>query len=1090
MTQAYWRSLAQREDRPESRAFLEREFPEGASELPDGITRREMMMLLGASLSLAGLAGCRRPVEEIVPFVSAPEEMVPGIPRSYATTMPFGRSAYGLVVESHEGRPTKIEGNPSHPSTLGASSARVQASVLGLYDPDRSQTVRLNGEASSWNEFVTAWEERSQAHATDGGAGLAVLSESFSSPTLARLASEFRARYPRAIWATYEAVSDENRLAGLRSATGRDLDLVLRLDEAAVILALDADPLLTDPEMIRHTRGFAAGRRAGPAGGAMNRLYAVEGVYSLTGAMADHRLRLESRQIAPFLAALAARVAPTAAGAATLAGAGVPGVDSRWIDALAEDLLANRGRGVIVAGERQPPAVHAAVCALNTALGNTGTTVSYYETTDAALPSVGSLASLVSAMQDGAVQTLVVLGGNPVFDAPADLDFASAMAEVPHSIALGHTVDETSSTAEWHIPRAHYLEGWGDARAVGGTLSVVQPLILPLFGGRTPVEVLGLMAAAAPVAPVAPVAPDAPVGPEAPVASVAPVEPVAPEGAVAPDAPVAPVAPEEPVAPVVPVAGPDRPGYDFVRDTWRPILGEDEFDTKWNRVLHDGLLAGSELPEVVPELTGEPFAELASSIGGAAGSAGAAGASPDGLEIVFLPSPSVHDGRFANDGWLQELPDPLTKLTWDNPALVSPTTAASLGLASGDWVRLDYAGRSMELPVWLLPGMTDGVVALTIGYGRSHAGRVGSGVGVNAFTVRGSQALGFDSGASLTRLERTYPLSATQEHGSMEGRPVVRESTLAALRSQTVAGTEQAASPDGEGASATDHPEGQVSALGVFAEEPHLFSLWQEHAYDQGHQWGMTIDLNSCIGCNACMVACQSENNVPVVGKAQVAMGREMHWIRLDRYFSGEPSGSPEVVFQPVPCMHCEDAPCEQVCPVAATVHDAEGLNVMVYNRCIGTRYCSNNCPYKVRRFNFFNFTKDTPDTLQLAMNPDVTVRSRGVMEKCTYCTQRINRVKIDARLAGRELRDGDVKTACQQACPASAIEFGDIRDPSSRIAQAKADPRNYALLEELNTKPRTTYLAKVRNPNPDLEGARADAGAWRAGEGGRGSLT
>ena len=504
MTATYWRSLAQREDRPESRAFLEREFPEGASELPEGITRREMMMLLGASLSLAGLAGCRRPVEEIVPFVNAPEEMVPGIPRSYATTMPFGRSAYGLVVESHEGRPTKIEGNPNHPSTLGASSARVQASVLGLYDPDRSQTVRLNGEASSWNEFVTAWEELSQTHATDGGAGLAVLSESFSSPTLARLASEFRARYPRAIWATYEAVSDENRLAGLRSATGRDLDLVLRLDEAAVILALDADPLLTDPEMIRHTRGFAAGRRAGPAGGAMNRLYAVEGVYSLTGAMADHRLRLESRQIAPFLAALAARVAPPAAGAATLAGAGVPGVDPRWIDALAEDLLANRGRGVIVAGERQPAAVHAAVCALNTYLGNTGRTVGYCETTDAALPSVGSLASLVSAMREGAVQTLVVLGGNPVFDAPADLDFASAMAEVPHSIALGHTVDETSSMVEWHIPRAHYLEGWGDARAVGGTLSVVQPLILPLFGGRTPVEVLGLMAADAPEAPVAP----------------------------------------------------------------------------------------------------------------------------------------------------------------------------------------------------------------------------------------------------------------------------------------------------------------------------------------------------------------------------------------------------------------------------------------------------------------------------------------------------------------------------------------------------------------------------------------------------------
>ncbi len=614
-------------------------------------------------------------------------------------------------------------------------------------------------------------------------------------------------------------------------------------------------------------------------------------------------------------------------------------------------------------------------------------------------------------MTAGAVQTLVVLGGNPVFDAPADLDFAAAMAKVPHSIALGHSVDETSSKTEWHIPRAHYLESWGDARAVGGTLSVVQPLILPLYGGRTAAEVLGLM-----------------------------------------------------------VGGKERPGYDIVRETWRPILGEGEFDRKWNRVLHDGLLAGSELPEVVPALTAQPLAELARSIGGGAGAAGSGG-SGGGLEVVFLPSPALHDGRFANDGWLQELPDPLTKLTWDNPALVSPTTAEMLGLVSEDVIRLDYAGRSLELPASILPGMADGVVALTLGYGRTHAGRIGSGVGFNAFSVRSSKAPGFDSGVSLTRLARTYPLSATQNHGSMEGRPIVRESTLTELRSRTAAGAEPAESPQGEGAPAAVHPAGEVGALGVFAEETEHFSLWKEHAYDQGPQWGMTIDLNSCIGCNACMTACQSENNIPVVGKIQVSKGREMHWVRVDRYFSGEPSGSPEVVFQPVPCMQCEDAPCEQVCPVAATVHDQEGLNVMVYNRCIGTRYCSNNCPYKVRRFNFFNYTKDTPDILKLAMNPDVTVRARGVMEKCTYCTQRINRVKIDAKLAGRELRDGDVKTACQQACPASAIEFGNLRDQSSRVVKAKADPRNYSLLDELNTKPRTTYLAKVRNPNPDLEG-------------------
>jgi Fe-S-cluster-containing dehydrogenase component len=740
----------------------------------------------------------------------------------------------------------------------------------------------------------------------------------------------------------------------------------------------------------------------------MNRLYAVEGVYSLTGAMADHRLRLESRQVGPFVAALAARLGATGIGGGP--GPMVPGVDPRWIDALAKDLLAHRGRGLIVAGDRQPAAVHAAVCALNTHLGNTGTTVSYYETKDAALPSVGSLSSLVSAMNSGTVQTLLVLGGNPAFDAPADLGFAAALAKVPHSIVLGHSLDETSATAEWHIPKAHYLESWGDARAVGGTVSVVQPLILPLFGARTAVEVLGLMA-----------------------------------------------------------AGKDRPGYDIVRETWRPILGEAGFDTAWNRVLHAGFLAGSELPEVVPSIGAVPAA---------------AAAAAGGLEVVFLPSPSLHDGRFANDGWLQELPDPLTKLTWDNPALVSPKTAETLGLANADLVRLDYAGRSLELPVWILPGMADGVVALTLGYGRVRAGRIGSGVGFDTFSVRASTAPGFDGGVTISRRGGTRALSTTQNHGSMEGRPLVRESTLAEFQSHGSASkpAEAAhAAPAHDAPKATEEastgghetPKGRVvpGTPGVFPEDPHHFSLWKEHTYDQGRQWGMTIDLNTCIGCNACMTACQSENNVPVVGKTQVANGREMHWVRVDRYFSGDPAGNPEVVFQPVPCMHCEDAPCEQVCPVAATVHDAQGLNVMVYNRCIGTRYCSNNCPYKVRRFNFFNFTKDTPDILRLAMNPDVTVRARGVMEKCTYCTQRINRAAIDAKLAGRELRDGDVKTACQQACPASAIEFGNLRDESSRVVKAKADSRNYALLAELNTKPRTTYLSKIRNPNPELEG-------------------
>ena len=977
----YWRSLAEIEDRPEFRTALEREFTQGASELPPGVTRREMMTLLGASLSLAGLAGCRRPVEEIVPYVTAPEEIVPGIARHYATTMPFRRSAYGLIVESHEGRPTKLEGNPAHPSTLGASSSRIQASILGLYDPDRSQSVALRGERKTWKDFVEAWKTLAQGHAADGGAGLAVLSESFSSPTLARLAADFRAKYPKSQWATYDAVSDENRLAGLKTAAGRDVDLMLRFDRASVIVCLDADPLGTDPEMVRHARGFAAGRHADES---MNRLYAVEGVLSLTGAVADHRLRLASRHIGAFVAALAGRLGAGSTGAA------VSGVDARWLDAIAKDLQAHRGKSLIVAGDRQPAAVHAAVAALNTHLGNTGTTVSYYETKDAVLPSLSSLTALVGAMNAGTVQTLVILGGNPVFDAPADLDFAGAFAKVPHAVAVTHAVDETASKAEWHIPRAHYLEAWGDARAVGGMLSVVQPLILPLFGAKSDIEVLGLMAVDA-----------------------------------------------------------DLPGYNSVRETWQQsILADGDFEKQWNRVLHDGLLAGSELPEVTPGAAGNAFAELS------------AGTAPSGVEVVFLPSAAVHDGRFANDAWLQELPDPLTKLTWDNPALVSPKTAESLGVASEDMVRVEHAGRALELPVSILPGMADNVVALTLGYGRSRAGRVGNGVGFDTFTVRSSSSPNFGD-ASVTKGGGRYSLSATQNHGSMEGRPIVRESTLAELHEKHAS--------DQHGS-----PKGVPSTLGVFPSDPHHFSLWKEHSYDQGNQWGMTIDLNACTGCNACMTACQSENNIPVVGKQQVANGREMHWIRVDRYFSGDPAGSPEVVYQPVPCMHCEDAPCEQVCPVAATVHDGQGLNVMVYNRCIGTRYCSNNCPYKVRRFNFFNYTKDTPEILKLGMNPDVTVRARGVMEKCTYCTQRINRARIDAKLAGRQLKDGDVKTACQQACPAAAIEFGDLRDASSRVAKAKADPRNYALLEEINTKPRTTYLSKVRNPNPDLAGVPA----------------
>ena len=951
MSGNYWRSLDELSGAESFQEQLHREFPEGASELPEGVTRREMLMLLGASLSMAGLASCRRPVEKIVPYVTAPEEIVPGIPRHYATTMPFGRSAYGLVVESHEGRPTKIEGNELHPATAGRSSVRIQAAILGLYDPDRVQHVRHGDKDATWAELVQAWTELEKTHLADGGAKLALLTPSFSSPTKARLLDAFRARFPQALVAVHEPVSDENILAATPSAHP-----VLHLDKASVIVTLDADILGNDPEDVRHIAGFAAGRRAAIDGQPMNRLWAVEAGYSITGAMADHRARLASKHIPAVVDALRGNAAE------------IPGVEKAWLDAMAKDLSANRGKGLVVAGPGQPPAVHAAVHALNAALGNIGNTITYHETKDAAVPSRASLATLSNAMSAGSVATLVILGGNPAYDAPADLDFAGALKKVASVIALSDHHDETASLSGWVVPRAHFLESWDDARAVDGTVSVVQPLILPLFGGKSATELLGLLA-----------------------------------------------------------TGKDQPGYDLVRETWKPVLGEVGFDKSWSRVLHDGLLANTATPAITPAGTTPPGVEV-----------------PSGdVEVHFRPSPYLHDGRFANDGWLQELPDPVTKLTWDNPALVSPATAKKLGVADEDLVTVSVRGKSLTLPVTIVPGQADDTVMLTLGYGRTKVGRIGTGVGANAYALRTMASPDVDSG-SIAKTSGSVKLSPTQEHGSMEGRPLIREGTLAEYKHDPAFAQEA-------------------------VELPKLESMWTEKSYETGHQWGMTIDLNSCVGCNACVVACQSENNIPIVGKDQVRRGREMHWVRVDRYFEGTPE-KPRMIFQPVPCMQCENAPCEQVCPVAATVHDDEGLNVMVYNRCIGTRYCSNNCPYKVRRFNFFNYTKDTPELLKLAANPDVTVRSRGVMEKCTYCTQRINAAKLDAKLAGRALADGDVKTACQQACPADAIQFGDLRDEKSKIVANKKDPRNYALLAELNSKPRTTYLAKVRNPHPDLE--------------------
>lgn len=978
----YWRSLEQIAYTPEFRSFLHREFPEHAWELDNSISRRNFISIMGASLALAGLTGCRRPVDKIVPYVAPPEELVPGQPSYYATSMPFGVGGYGLVVETHEGRPTKIEGNQLHPSTMGASSAIVQASLLGLYDPDRSRKPLYRGVEKEWAEFVAFWHELYPRYLQNKGKGMAIIAESTSSPTFYKLYEEFLKNFPEADYVVYEAVSDENIYNGVKLAAGQTLQPLYHYDRAKVILSLDADFLLTESENIAATRKFSQSRRLKSEKDSMNRLYVVEGVYSLTGAMADHRLRLPSSKVIHFTIALAQELQSLglSLSLADLPDSAAADIDKKWLNVLARDLLTAAQKALLVAGRRQPPAVHALVAAINHALGATGNTVDYARLDSLIYPDAAAFAALAQKMESGSVSCVIILGGNPAYNAGADIDLKAALGKVEHSIHLSPYFDETSQLTAWHLPQSHFLESWGDVRSLDGTLGIIQPMIEPLYDSHSSLEVMSLL-----------------------------------------------------------VTGRDRRGYDIVRYYWQDILKGMEYEKEWRKILHDGLKEGSAFPVVIPRID---FAAVAESLKKflPLGSSVAA----DNLEIVFTVSPSLFDGRFANNGWLQELPDSMTKLCWDNAALLSPKTADALGVTSGDMAQIDYRGRQIEMPVWTMPGQADNTVNLSLGYGREKAGQVGNGVGFNSYRIRPWSSPDFGSGAAIQKTGRRYLLATTQDHQSMEGRPIVREATLEEYRREP------------------DFAEKMV-------EHPPLVSIYTEHKYDEGYQWGMTIDLNVCTGCNACTIACQSENNIPIVGKEQVRRGREMHWIRNDRYFTGE-TDNPEVVHQPVTCQHCENAPCEQVCPVAATSHDREGLNVMTYNRCIGTRYCSNNCPYKVRRFNFFNYTGSMAETLKMAQNPDVTVRSRGVMEKCTFCIQRISRARIAAKKESRTIRDGEVVTACQQGCPADAIVFGNINDPNSRVSQIKQQNRNYALLAELNTQPRNTYLAKVRNPHPELE--------------------
>jgi molybdopterin-containing oxidoreductase family iron-sulfur binding subunit len=965
-------------DTPEFQELLAREFPENASEWTDPVGRREFLKLMGASLGLAGLTACTaQPSDMIVPYVKAPEDVIPGNPLYFATAIPLSGYAIGLLVESHMGRPTKVEGNPKHPASLGATDVFAQASILTMYDPDRSQSILKAGQIGSWTGLLAEVNLALDAQRTSQGAGIRILTESVTSPTLAWQLRAFLAKFPQAKWHQYEPAARDAVRAGARLAFGEVVNTVYRLDKAEVVVALDADFLASGPGSVRYARDFAAQRKLQSPDAAMGRLYAVESTPTPTGATADHRLALRPSQVEAFARALALALGVEGAGPADAASqaAWVAAVapQAAWVAAVAKDLKQHAGACVVIAGDQQSPSVHALAHAMNRVLGNVGRTMVHTDPVEASpVDQMASLRELTADMQAGQVVLLLILGGNPVYSAPADIPFADALKKVPLRIRLGLYEDETSALCHWHVPEAHYLESWSDGRAYDGTVTILQPLIAPLYGGKTAHELMSAL-----------------------------------------------------------LGTPDKSGYDSLREYWQGQLKSGGFEAQWRTALLDGVVAGTALPARVPAMR---LAVPAPGPGGAPGT----------LEVAFRPDPGVWDGRFANNGWLQELPKPLTKLTWDNAALISPATAQRLDLKSEDLVELELEGRRVTMPIWIQPGQPADSVTLHLGYGRTRAGRVGTGVGVNTYAIRTAAAPWLASGLLTRKTGERYPLVSTQDHSSMEGRPLIRAGTLAEYRK---------------------HPE---FAREMGEEPSREDSLYPAVAYT-GYAWGMSIDLNACTGCNACVVACQAENNSPIVGKDQVSRGREMQWLRIDRYYGGG-LDNPEVYHQPVMCQHCENAPCEAVCPVSATVHSSEGLNDMVYNRCVGTRYCSNNCPYKVRHFNFLRYQDFETPSLKLMRNPDVTVRSRGVMEKCTYCVQRINAAKIDAERQDREVRDGEILTACQQACPTQAIVFGNINDPQGRVSKLKSAPRNYSLLGDLNTHPRTTYLAKVTNPNPEIE--------------------
>jgi MoCo/4Fe-4S cofactor protein with predicted Tat translocation signal len=1073
----YWRSLGEYSNTPEFRQWLEREFPAGASELnEDDWSRRDFLKLMGASMALAGigLTSCRRPEMHLVPFTKSAEWTIPGKFLYYATAMPRRTGAIPLIATTVDGRPIKLEGNPLHPASGGATDTFAQASVLDLYDPDRSKRFVNRGKTANRAEFDAYIDKLRTILRASGGDGLTFLVEEAPSPTRDRLRAELEKVFPKMLWCVYEPLLSEAHNDATRAAFGDNVRLVPHFERADVVLALDSDFLDCGEGDIESVRAFTSRRRVRAAKDTMNRLYVVENHFTLTGAMADHRMRLPTSQIPALTYVLAKKITaltPDAGLVSVLDGVSAPegtdAFDDRWITEAVNDLVSKPGASLVLAGAKQPLAVQLLVYGINSALKNLGRTIVVRESP--INPNTKKIAQLAEEIQAGRVRQLFIFGGDPVYNAPrglaqnsdtkAPIDWVDLQKKVPEIVRLGYHEDATSALSQWHVPSAHFLESWGDARGCDGAYLSIQPMILPLFGGLSEIELMNML-----------------------------------------------------------LGRPKVEGPELVQETFRTSNPPGDFETAWSGFLRNGFATHIPLHDRPPSFNGRAAATIA-------GQNWAATPAPvtESPEIVFVRSYAMDDGRFINNGWLQELPDPITKLTWDNAALMSPNLAKGLNVENGDLVQIDIADtardtnghpirRELVIAALISPGHAENSITIPLGYGRKMPGSdwlpyAGGAVredtalaersGFNAYLLRTASNPHFVAAdgkliesVRVRKVGKKYPLSITQEHWSIEGRGVVREATLEHYRE------------DNEFVKKSGGADEPVS---------HLPTLYSHPPMDAPQQWGMSVDLNVCTGCSACVIACQAENNIPIVGKLQAAHGRSMHWIRIDRYYAsakpfnqdnGDWPENPEIVHQPMMCQHCENAPCETVCPVNATIHSEDGLNVMAYNRCVGTRYCANNCPFKVRRFNFFDYnqrpvgkkkiagqfgiykeyfapftSKGAPDISKMQKNPNVTVRMRGVMEKCTYCVQRIEEAKIAAHVragasSNTRIPLDSFTTACAQACPTEAIVFGDIKDPESKVSKMKQQDRNYRLLEYLNVNTRASYLARIRNPNPKMPDA------------------